>query len=133
MSCSPSRSRITSWWRTASGARCSVPRRHAWRDLRGRAAFLTDQLDENGIVVDIGRADDLGEALKPLNYRNLDDLPPFRAENTTTEFLTRYVYDLLADAARSGGLGRPGAELSSIRVTVAESPSARAWYEAPLR
>ena len=38
-----------------------------------------------------------------------------------------------ADAARSGGLGRPGAELSSIRVTVAESPNARAWYEAPLR
>jgi hypothetical protein len=68
-----------------------------------------------------------------LKYRNLDDLPQFKGVNTTTEFLTRYVYDLLADAARSGGLGRSGNELSSIRVTVAESPSARAWYEAPLR
>jgi 6-pyruvoyl-tetrahydropterin synthase len=99
-----------------------------------RAAFLSDRLDENGIVVDIGCAQDvLKAALAPLNYRNLDDLPQFKGVNTTTEFLTRYVYDLLADAARSGKLGRAGGELASIRITVAESPSARAWYEAPLR
>ena len=99
-----------------------------------RAAFLSDRLDENGIVVDIGRAHDiLKAALAPLNYRNLDGLPQFKGVNTTTEFLTRYVYDLLADAARSGKLGRAGGELASIRITVAESPSARAWYEAPLR
>ena len=99
-----------------------------------RAAFLSEQLDENGIVVDIGRAHDvLKAALAPLNYRNLDGLPQFKGVNTTTEFLTRYVYDLLADAARSGKLGRAGEDLASIRITVAESPSARAWYEAPLR
>ena len=98
-----------------------------------RAAFLAERLDENGIVVDIGRAHDvLKAALAPLSYRNLDDLPQFAGINTTTEFLTRYVYDLLADAARSGKLGREPRELGSIRVTVAESPSARAWYEAPL-
>jgi 6-pyruvoyl-tetrahydropterin synthase len=99
-----------------------------------RAAFLSEQLDENGIVVDIGRAHDVLKAvLSPLNYRNLDGLPQFKGVNTTTEFLTRYVYDLLADAARSGKLGRAGGELASIRITVAESPNARAWYEAPLR
>jgi 6-pyruvoyl-tetrahydropterin synthase len=98
-----------------------------------RAAFLAEQLDGNGIVVDIGRAHAvLDAALQPLNYRNLDDLPQFKGTNTTTEFLTRYVYDQLAEAARSGALGRPGRELAAIRVTVAESPSARAWYEAPL-
>jgi 6-pyruvoyl-tetrahydropterin synthase len=98
-----------------------------------RAAFLAEQLDGNGIVVDIGRAHAvLDTALQPLNYRNLDDLPQFKGTNTTTEFLTRYVYDQLAEAARSGALGRPGRELAAIRVTVAESPSARAWYEAPL-
>ena len=98
-----------------------------------RVAFFSDRLDENGIVVDIGRAQDvLKAALAPLNYRNLDDLPQFEGTNTTTEFITRYVYDLLADAARSGGLGREPRELASIRVTVAESPTARAWYEAPL-
>jgi 6-pyruvoyl-tetrahydropterin synthase len=98
-----------------------------------RAAFLADRLDGNGIVVDIGRAQDvLNAALKPLNYRNLDDLPQFTGVNTTTEFLTKYVFDRLADAARAGSLGRAGRELAAIRVTVAESPSARAWYEAPL-
>jgi hypothetical protein len=70
--------------------------------------------------------------LKPLNYRNLDDLPQFKGLNTTTEFLTRHVYDHLADAARAGKLGRNARELNAIRVTVSESPSARAWYEAPL-
>ena len=98
-----------------------------------RAAFLAERLDDNGIVVDIGRAQDvLNAALKPLNYRNLDDLPQFKGVNTTTEFLTKYVFDQLADAARAGSLGRAGRELAAIRVTVAESPSARAWYEAPL-
>lgn len=98
-----------------------------------RAAFLSERLDENGIVVDIGCAQDvLKSVLEPLNYRNLDELPQFQGVNTTTEFLTRYVHDLLADAARAGRLGRAPRELASIRVTVAESPGARAWYEAPL-
>jgi 6-pyruvoyl-tetrahydropterin synthase len=98
-----------------------------------RAAFLSERLDGNGIVVDIGRAQEvLNAALKPLNYRNLDDLPQFKGTNTTTEFLTKYVFDQLADAARANALGRAGRELAAIRVTVAESPSARAWYEAPL-
>ena len=98
-----------------------------------RVAFLADALDAHGIVVDIARAHDvLKSVLAPLNYHNLDDLTQFKGINTTTEFLTRYVFDHLADAARAGGLGRDGRELRSIRVTVAESPLARAWYEAPL-
>ena len=98
-----------------------------------RVAFFSERLDDNSIVVDIGRAHDvLKAALAPLNYRNLDALPQFKDINTTTEFLTRHLYDLLADAARAGKLGREPRELASIRVTVAESPSARAWYEAPL-
>jgi 6-pyruvoyl-tetrahydropterin synthase len=98
-----------------------------------RAAFMSEQLDANGIVVDIGRAHDiLGGVLKALNYRNLDDVPEFKGINTTTEFVTRHVYDHLADAARAGKLGRDARELAAIRVTVDESPSARAWYEAPL-
>jgi 6-pyruvoyl-tetrahydropterin synthase len=98
-----------------------------------RAAFLAERLDENGIVVDIGRALDVLKAvLGPLNYRNLDDLPQFKGVNTTTEFLTKHVFDQLADAARAGKLGREARELSAIRITVAESPNARASYEAPL-
>ena len=98
-----------------------------------RASFFADRLDDNGVVVDIGRAQEvLKAALAPLDYRNLDELPQFKGTNTTTEFITRYVYDLLAAAVRSDALGRAQRELVSIRVTVAESPTARAWYEAPL-
>ena len=98
-----------------------------------RVAFFADTLDTHGIVVDIARAHEvLKLALDPLNYRNLDEVPRFKGFNTTTEFLTKYVYDRLAEAARAGELGRDGNELSSLRVTIAESPLARASYEAPL-
>jgi len=98
-----------------------------------RVAFLADDLDSHGVVVDIARARDmLGKALAPLNYRNRDELPQFKGINTTTEFLTRHLFEHFAAAARAGQLGRDGRELKSIRVTVAESPVARAWYEASL-
>lgn len=97
------------------------------------AAFLAETLDENGIVIDIGCAHQaLKAALAPLNYRNLDELPDFKGANTTTEYLTRHIYDRLAEAARANRLGRNGRELSAIRVTISESHVARAWYEAPL-
>jgi 6-pyruvoyl-tetrahydropterin synthase len=97
------------------------------------AAFFADALDPNGIVIDIGRAHEaLKATLAPLNYRNLDELGDFKDRNTTTEFLTKHIYDRLADAARTGRLGRDGRELKAIRVTLSESHVARAWYEAPL-
>ena len=97
------------------------------------AAFMAQTLDANGIVVDIGRAIDvLKEVLGPLNYRNLDDVAEFKSINTTTEFLTRHVFDNLAAAVKGGRLGRDGREIGAIRVTVAESPTARAWYEGAL-
>ncbi len=97
------------------------------------AAFFAETLDANGIVIDIGAAHEaLKAALAPLNYRNLDDVGDFKGSNTTTEFLTKHVYDLLAEAARAGKLGRDGRELKAIRVTLSESHVARAWYEAPL-
>jgi 6-pyruvoyl-tetrahydropterin synthase len=97
------------------------------------AAFIAEQLDANGIVVDIGRAHEaLKAVLAPLNYCNLDEAPDFKGVNTTTEFLTRHIFDALAAAARAGKLGREGRELNAIRVTISESHVARAWYEAPL-
>jgi 6-pyruvoyl-tetrahydropterin synthase len=97
------------------------------------AAFIAETLDANGIVLDIGRAHEaLKAALAPLNYRNLDDLPDLNGANTTTEFLTKHIFDRLADTARAGSLGRDGRELKAIRVTLSESHIARAWYEADL-
>jgi 6-pyruvoyl-tetrahydropterin synthase len=98
------------------------------------AAFMAEALDPNGVVIDIGRAHEVLKAIvKDLNYRNLDDIPEFGGINTTTEFLTKYVFDRLAAAARSDGLGRDGRELDAIRVTISESHVARAWYEGRLR
>lgn len=97
------------------------------------AAFLSKEIDKNGIVIDIGRAHDALKAiLQPLNYKNLDDIPDFKGVNTTTEFLTRHIHDKLAEAARAGKLGRDGRELKAIRVTISESHVARASYEADL-
>jgi 6-pyruvoyl-tetrahydropterin synthase len=98
-----------------------------------RVAILAETLDPHGIVVDIAGAHAvLKEALLPLNYHNLDELPQFADVNTTTEFLTRHIFDRVAEAARTGKLGRDGRDLAAVRVTIAESPLARAWYEAPL-
>jgi 6-pyruvoyl-tetrahydropterin synthase len=97
------------------------------------AAFIANELDADGIVVDIGRAHAvLKSILAPINYQNLDALADFKGVNTTTEFLTKHVFEGLATAARAGGLGRDGRELKAIRVTISESHVARAWYEAPL-
>src|SRR5579871_5826583 len=96
-------------------------------------ACVADALDANCIVVDIGRAFEvLRQVLAPLNYRNLDEVPAFKSVNTTTEFLTKHVFDGLAAAVRNGELGREDREIGAIRVTVAESPTARAWYEGAL-
>ena len=97
------------------------------------AAFMTETLDTNSTVIDIGRAHELLKSvLAPLNYKNLDDVPEFTNTNTTTEFLTKHIHDLLAEAARAGKLGREGRELKAIRVTLSESHVARGWFEAPL-
>ena len=97
------------------------------------AAFFSENFDSNGVVIDIGRAHEaLKATLAPLNYRNLDDLSEFKGINTTTEFLTKHIYDQLAKAARADKLGRPGRELKAIRVTLGESHVAWASYEANL-
>lgn len=97
------------------------------------AAVYAETLDENAIVIDIGRAHEVLKALlAPLNYKNLDEEPQFRGQNTTTEFLTKYLFDGLANAARAGELGRDGRELHAIRIEIAESHVARAAYEGKL-
>ena len=97
------------------------------------AAFIAETLDANGLVIDIGKAHKSLEAvLAPLNYCNLDDLPGLKNTNTTTEFLSKHIFDQLAEAARAGSLGRDARGIQAIRVTISESHVARAWYEAPL-
>ena len=96
-------------------------------------AFFREALTADNVVVDIGRAHDaLKATLAPLNYRNLDDIPEFKDRQTTTEFLSRHVFDAMAGAARSGALGPGGKGIERIRVTLHESHVARAWFEGPV-
>jgi 6-pyruvoyl-tetrahydropterin synthase len=95
------------------------------------AAFMTEDLDENGLGVDIGLAtDELKAVVAPLNYQNLDELEIFHGKVTTTEVLAKHVFDALAGRIRAGALGAGSARIKRLKVTLHESHVARAWYEA---
>jgi 6-pyruvoyl-tetrahydropterin synthase len=94
------------------------------------ATFRRASLDEDGLVVDIGRASEvLRDTLAPLAYRNLDEIPEFEGRNTTTEFLARHVCEKLGDALRRGELGEGGKGVERVLVTLHESHVAWASYE----
>ena len=97
------------------------------------ASFHRADLDDDGIVVDIGRAGgQLRAVLADLDYRNLDDDPTLTGGNTTTEALARLVADRLADRVHAGELGADALGVSAITVTLSESPVASASYERDL-
>jgi 6-pyruvoyl-tetrahydropterin synthase len=90
------------------------------------ATFRRAKLDEDNLVVDIGRASELlHEVLEELTYRNLDEEPAFEGINTSTEALAQAVADRLAE--RIGDWG-----LDGLVVTLHESHVAWASYERPL-
>jgi 6-pyruvoyltetrahydropterin/6-carboxytetrahydropterin synthase len=92
--------------------------------------FRREALDENAIVVDIGRAHDaLKETLRKINYRNLDEIPEFAGKNTTTEFLSRWVFEEMRQALAMGRLGPGSDQIRSIKVEIGESHVAWAGYE----
>ncbi|MGL5863689.1 MAG: 6-pyruvoyl trahydropterin synthase family protein [Phycicoccus sp.] len=94
------------------------------------AAFCATGLDADGIVLDIGRASAaLAAIVGELGYRNLDDEPTLAGVNTTTERLAQVVADRLADRLRAGDLGPDAERVTTIRVTLRESPAAWASYE----
>ena len=94
------------------------------------ATFRRAELDDNGLVVDIGLAgDQIKATLADLTYRNLDDEPAFAGQNTSTEFLARVIFDRLVLAVRDGTLGDGARGMTSICVTLHESHVAWGSYE----
>jgi 6-pyruvoyl-tetrahydropterin synthase len=90
-------------------------------------------LDADGVVVDIGRATQaLRQVLADLDYRNLDEVPVFSGQNTTTEFLAKEIFDRMAKRIATGDLGEAGAGLTGMRVILHESHVAWAAYEGGL-
>ncbi len=94
------------------------------------ATFRRPELDEDGLVVDIGLASEqLHAILDVMNYRNLDEMDEFEGRNTTTEFLAREIWERLVEALRGGHLGEGARGVTSIRVTLNESHVAWGAYE----
>jgi len=97
------------------------------------ATFRREALDDDGIVVDIGRAAaELAAVLGEINYRNLDEEPAFAGMNTSTEALARSIADRLAERIHAGGLGDAARGLDGLAVTLRESHVAWATYERAL-
>lgn len=95
--------------------------------------FYREALDGDGLIVDIGIAQSvLAGVLAEFNLSNLDDHEAFAGCNTTTEFMARVVFDRMHEAIVQGHLGRSARGLGRLRVVLAESPSARAGYEAAM-
>jgi 6-pyruvoyl-tetrahydropterin synthase len=94
------------------------------------ATFRRADLDDDGVVVDIGAAAGLlHDVLGELTYRNLDDDPDLAGTNTTTEVLARVVADRLALRIGDGALGPGGGGLEGLTVTLRESHVAWASYD----
>ena len=92
-----------------------------------------EELDADGIVVDIGRATQVLRAvLDELNFRNLDEESAFKGRNTSTEFLARVVFDRVAARVAIGELGSNADGLSHLKVSLHESHVAWAAYEGVL-
>jgi 6-pyruvoyl-tetrahydropterin synthase len=88
------------------------------------ATFRRAELDDDGIVIDIGAAAGaLREVVGELSYRNLDD--ELAGVNTTTEVLAKLVADRLAERIATDGL-------DGLTVTLRESHIAWASYERAL-
>ncbi|MEH6720310.1 MAG: 6-carboxytetrahydropterin synthase [Aurantimonas endophytica] len=97
------------------------------------AAFFTEDIDDDGLAIDIGLATQiLAETLKPLNYQNFDTLEIFAGKVTTTEFLALHIFKEIAARIEAGALGTGGQKVVRLKIQLHESHVARAWYEADL-
>ena len=95
------------------------------------AEFRAPALDGANLLVDIAAARvELRRILDSFDYDNLDTLPAFAGQNTTTEFLCFHVHGLLCAALAEGKLGEGGRDVLSVKVLLRESPLAWAAYEA---
>jgi 6-pyruvoyl-tetrahydropterin synthase len=95
------------------------------------AEFRAAKLDRLNLLVDIAAARvELRRILDAFDYHNLDTLPAFAGQNTTTEYMCAHIHEALCAALRDGRLGEGGRAVSAVKVLLRESPLAWAAYEA---
>ena len=90
---------------------------------RVEVAVRGEKLKDDGTLCDIGWLQHLAQdAVDPLHFQNLDGLHDFKNRNSTAEAVAEHIWSSL-----SSSVGQQG--LSSLRVTVWESPDAFARFE----
>ena len=94
----------------------------------------TPELDGDGLVIDIGLlARELGAALEPWRFHNLDELPELAGKNTTTEFMAHTLHQKLSARLRALHADRTLAVLpAAMKISFHESHVAWASFEGPL-
>ncbi len=84
--------------------------------------FSRPSIEPDNIVINIATAADvLRTVLDRFRYKNLDELPEFKGQLTTTEYLARYIHDGIK--AKTAGVFT-----GKIGVTLGESHIAWASY-----
>ena len=90
-------------------------------------SFRRVELNQDAVVIDIGAAGELlQQVLDQLNYKNLDELPEFAGQLTTTEVLARHIAERLAEKLPDG------AAIAGLDVVLRENPDAWAGYSLEL-
>lgn len=85
------------------------------------ATFERQGLDEHGVVLDIGTAQQLlADALDPLRYQNLDEHPAFEQKISTTEVICQHIGLRLAESLPADH------GLQALVIAAEENPQARA-------
>lgn len=94
--------------------------------------WFREELDEHGVVLDIGAGSALVRSiLDELNYRNLDEHPAFAGILSTTEQIARHVADKILTGMPAVGLAPDG--FAAVEVRMREHPDAWASYRRDLR
>ncbi|PCF94955.1 6-pyruvoyl trahydropterin synthase family protein [Vreelandella nigrificans] len=95
--------------------------------------FQRPELDQDGLVIDIGLASEtVKEVLAGYNFQNLDEVSEFKGRNTTTEFMAKVIFDQLAAAIKAGRMGVTAQGLTHMEIKLHESHVAWASYEGAL-
>lgn len=95
--------------------KCEALHGHNWRV---EVSVYSDTLDEKGMIMDFH---DLKKVVKKvlssLDHKYLNDLASFKKENTTSESITRFIYDKLSKSIKK-----------KIKVSVWETASSSASF-----
>lgn len=88
--------------------------------------FFSEEMDNNNLVIDMGVAHKiLNTILKSLNFKNLDEQERFQGSLTTTEFLSKFIWDEVVSNLNDLQL----IHIKRLKVELLESSVASAGFE----